>query len=215
MKKMTALAASILVVIASGQAMANSSVNLQVSGKLVPSACEISTGGQGVAFGDIDISSLNQDKATELKDKSQTINITLKCPAAMRTGIKFSDLSGGEDSASFSLGKKGNVQLGSYTLRLDPKASQVDGKPPVSFAMRQDNGLFLPIQGISEVLMFNASVTKTAGFDMGSTEENGHAAATNKLFSMTVTPTINALKDIGNVQEAELNGIASVDIIYL
>ena len=45
MKKMTALAASILVVIASGQAMASSSANLQVSGKLVPSACDIGTDG--------------------------------------------------------------------------------------------------------------------------------------------------------------------------
>ncbi|MEI2603074.1 DUF1120 domain-containing protein [Erwinia aphidicola] len=215
MKKMTALAASILVVIASGQAMAaGSSVNMQVSGKLVPSACEISTGGTGVTFGDIDVGLLNKDKATELKDKAKKIDITVTCPSATLTGIKFSDLAGGKDSTAFTLGKKGNVELGSYQVRLDPKASQVDGKPPVSFAYRNESGLFVGSNGITEVVMSNGSVTKTAGFDISSTEK-GHAAATTKLFSMTVTPTINATNAIGNVQEAELTGIASVDIIYL
>ena len=63
--------------------------------------------------------------------------------------------------------------------------------------------------------MSNGSVNNTAGFDISSTEKGHDSGYQVKLFSMTVTPTINATNVIGNVQEAELTGIASVDIIYL
>lgn len=218
MKKMTALAASILVVIASGQAMAGSTANLQVTGKLMPSACDITIAGaaeEGVAFGDIDIAKLNKYKPTELTDKAQKIAITVSCPEAAHTGIKFSDMmTANKAKSAFSLGYKNNVELGSFTLVLDPNESNIDGKPAEAMYLRNEHGLFEKFGGASAVPMQNSTVTTTAGFDISSTQDTRDAAKT-KRFGLTVVPTINATNDIGNVQETTLSGIAAVDIIYL
>ncbi|WP_187498911.1 DUF1120 domain-containing protein [Erwinia aphidicola] len=217
MKKMTALAASILVVITSGQAMASSTANLEVTGKLTPSACDITvgSGGEGIAFGDIDIGKLNKDKPTELKDIAQKIAITVTCPEAARTGIKFSDMAtANKNSAAFSLGYKDKAELGSFKLVFNPSESNIDGKPVDALYWRTKEG-FVASQGAGDsFVMQNATVTTTAGFDISSTQK-GRDAAKTKLFSLTAIPTINATNSIGNVQEAELKGIATVDIIYL
>lgn len=213
MKKMTALAASILVVIASGQAMAGSTANLQVTGKLMPSACDITISGaaeEGVAFGDIDIAKLNKYKPTELTDNAQKIAITVSCPEAAHTGIKFSDMmTANKAKSACSLGYKNNVEL-----VLDPNESNIDGKPAEAMYLRNEHGLFEKVGGASAVPMQNSTVTTTAGFDISSTQDTRDAAKT-KRFGLTVVPTINATNDIGNVQETTLSGIAAVDIIYL
>lgn len=217
MKKITVLVASILGVIASGQAMASSTANLQVTGKLVPSACDIAVGdgGQSIAFGDIDVGKLNKDKPTELKDIAKKIAITVSCPEAAFTGIKFSDMnSTNKEAHAFSLGYKGGVELGSFKLVLDPKESNIDGKPAVSMLFRGEDGLFVQRAGAGEAVMANGAVNSTAGFDISTTEQKRDKAKV-KRFGMSVIPTINATSLIGNVQETELTGLATVDVIYL
>ncbi|WP_133624859.1 DUF1120 domain-containing protein [Erwinia sp. LJJL01] len=217
MKKITVLAASILCVIASGQAMASSSANLQVTGKLVPSACDVTVGGggQGIVFGDIDVAKLNKDKPTELKDIAKKIAITVTCPEAAFTGIKFSDMAtANKDSTAFSLGYKNDAELGTFKLVFDPKESNIDGKPADAMYWRDKNGHFMGGGGASETTMPNSTVLTTAGFDISSSQ-GSRTLAKVKRFGLSVIPTINALSSIGSVQEAELTGIATVDIIYL
>ncbi|MGF6560844.1 DUF1120 domain-containing protein [Erwinia aphidicola] len=217
MKKITVLVASILGVIASGQAMASSTANLQVTGKLVPSACDITVGdgGQSIAFGDIDVGKLNKDKPTELKDIAKKIAITVSCPEAAFTGIKFSDMAAAnKDAHAFSLGYKNNAELGTFKLVLDPKESNIDGKPAASMLFRGEDGRFVQRAGAGEAVMANGAVNSTAGFDISTTEQTRDKAKV-KRFAMSVIPTINATSSIGNVQEAELTGLATVDIIYL
>lgn len=214
MKKISAVAALILGVIASGQSVAGvSSVDLRVSGKLVPSVCTISGGGAGINLGDIDIGKLNKDKPTVLKDNAKDVTITVGCPSATLTAIKFTDVLDSKDSNAFSLGKKGDKDLGSFQLVLDGKNSQVDGKPVTSSANRDEKGFFHMIPNFSDYPMVNGRVITTTAFDMSSSSQR--EAAESKIFKLSLIPTINATDDIGQVNEAELHGAVTVDIIYV
>ena len=79
---------------------------------------------------------------------------------------------------------------------------------------RGEDGRFVQRAGAGEAVMANGAVNSTAGFDISTTEQTRDKAKV-KRFAMSVIPTINATSSIGNVQEAELTGLATVDIIYL
>lgn len=219
MKKITAAAALILGVIASGQAMAvGSTASLTVLGKLVPSACAviIGSGEDGIKFADIDVGTLNKDKPTVLTNQARKIVVTVNCPEAAKTGIKFSDLATlNKATTAFTLGyTDDNVELGNFELKFDPETSDIDGKAPDATYIRGENGLFKKLGGASAMAMMNATAVTTAGFDMSSTQD-GREAAKIKRYGLIVTPTINATNKIGNVREAELKGTATIDVIYI
>lgn len=83
--------ASVLAVAASS-AMAASSVDIQVTGKIVPSSCTPAfISGGGIAdFGTMKVASLNSTTPTPLADV-KIIPISITCEEATRVGVTFND----------------------------------------------------------------------------------------------------------------------------
>lgn len=86
--------ASVLAVAASS-AMAASSIDIQVTGKILPSSCTPAfISGGGIAdFGTIKVASLNSTTVTSLPDV-KIIPISITCEDATRIAVTFNDAHG-------------------------------------------------------------------------------------------------------------------------
>ena len=106
--KKTLLVTCLLAV--SGSAMAATTADLMVTGKIVPAGCNVTIGnGAPLDLGDINVSSLNQDVPTPLVVPSIPFNITCTGPVALSTGWIDNRASNGVYPSSaptrFSMGK--------------------------------------------------------------------------------------------------------------
>lgn len=205
MKKITAAAALILGVIASGQALAAApSAKLSVTGKLLPVACTLSTTGDSLDLGDLNINALSETKPTEMTDNVKEFDITVSCPSPTYTGITISDVA---DTGDFKLGK-----YGTYKLELNIGESQIDGKRAGGSLLRNgEGGAFIETGGFKPIIENGKGSNK--GIDL--TNGSNRVKAEVKLFHVIVTPTINATKDLDLSQEHDITGSATIDLLYM
>lgn len=207
MKKITAAAALILGVIASGQAMAApSSVDLTVTGKLLPSACTLSTSGATLDLGDIDYNKLKLAEPTVMTDNAKEMNIMVNCPSETYTGIKVSDML---STDKFKLGN-----AGTFELKLDVPNSKIDGKSAGGSIVRNgETGGFSTPAG-TEPLILNAKGQPNAGIDL-TNDGSDRVKAKIKIYHVIVTPTIKASKDLDTSQQQDIAGAATIDLFYI
>lgn len=206
MKKITAAAALILGVIASGQAMAlGTSASLSVTGKLLPVACTLSTTGDSLDLGNLNMNSLSETKPTEMTDNIKGFDITVSCPSPTYTGIKISDAA---DTGDFKLGK-----YGTYELKLNIGESQIDGKRAGGSILRNgEEGKFIQTGGFQPIIENGKGSDKGVDLTNSSLER---VKAEVKIFHVMVTPTINATKDLDLSQEHDITGSATIDLLYM
>ncbi|VTT27168.1 P pilus assembly protein, pilin FimA [Klebsiella pneumoniae] len=205
MKKMTAAAALILGVIASGQAMAaGSTVMMQVQGKLLPSACNVDVGGAIVDLGEIDIAKLKEYESTTLTDSAKKVNITVDCPLATRTGLKFAESTGAQD---FVLGT-----VGTYDMELNIAGSQVDGKAVNAMFVSDDPNGFHSFGNATNMKIINANINKDFGIDISAGTDRDKAKL--KRYSVTVTPVIKPTSEFDSSKETSFTGATTVEVMY-
>lgn len=127
--KGSAVALAVAAMVASGAAQAQT-VNVQVTGKILPQSCTPTLGGGGVVdYGDIPAASINQATYTVLPTKQ--LSFSISCAAPVRAIVSTVDNRASSripdilldtmllpDQFNYGLGTHAGANVGGYSLRL-------------------------------------------------------------------------------------------------
>ncbi|CAI1874702.1 P pilus assembly protein, pilin FimA [Serratia quinivorans] len=198
-------------------AYAAESAELKVTGKIVPTSCEIDLSGSGtVDYGDI--------SARELTGAAP-IQLTISCDSKSQVAYKISDnrantvvpnliipLDGSEgisSSYSFGLGKVGEKNLGAWNaVQSDLK---VDGFAAVSMLnIGGDN--FTQGSDLNHMPLVNGNEYSWYRPDLG-----GSSPSTGKVFSSSIqiAAALDKAISLNQANEVKLDGSATLSVRYL
>ena len=225
--------ASALAVVASS-AMAASSVDIQVTGKIVPSSCTPAfISGGGIAdYGTISVSSLNSTSATPLADV-KIIPISITCEEATRVAVTFNDAHadsgptqvlptnfidtefGREAYQTAGLGMYNGKKIGAYSLGIQMTKGAVtnDAGDDLYPTASRDNGTSWATTGGERYL--KVSTDKSELYSFSDTLGGTPVAQTNVNFNVGVAAMINPTNDLNITDEATLDGLTNVELVYL
>ena len=207
--------ASVLAVAASS-AMAASSVDIHVTGKIVPSSCTPAfISGGGIAdFGTMKVASLNSTTPTPLADV-KIIPISITCEEATRVGVTFNDShvdsaptenmpvnfidSDFITSAGFTagLGMYGDKKIGAYSI------------------FTSDNGASWGVKSGFRYLQVKPDKSEIYSFTDQATGTVAPVAQTKINFNVGIAAMINPTNDLNITDEATLDGLTNVELVYL
>ncbi|EMN1412151.1 DUF1120 domain-containing protein [Enterobacter cloacae] len=228
--------ASVLAVAASS-AMAASSIDIQVTGKIVPASCTPSfVSGGGIAdFGTMKAASLNDTTVTSLAD-TKIIPISISCDSATRIGVTFNDAHA--DSAPTAILP---VNYGDTDFAIDPASTaglgMYNGKKIGSYSMgiQKDAGTATNDTGenLYPIAQTDASMASGWGQKSGihylqiNTDKSETYSFTNVAdgdapvaqkqinFKVGIMAQINPTNDLNITDEATLDGLTNVELVYL
>lgn len=214
------------------------SIDLKVTGKIIPPACTtaFASGGGTVDFGNILTSTLNPSKATALAE-IKSVPVTITCDEATRVGVTFTDQRadsrptedlGVYTDPNMSLGKDGyfglgftaadsTTKIGAYTLAIGKTgATNADGKSLYA-ASSFDGGSTWSALYRDMRLPIYTSKAEVVGFsDSDDTIGSGLVSAEKLLnFNVDVSVIINSLSELQVKDEIVLDGLTSIDVVYL
>ncbi|MDI9803156.1 DUF1120 domain-containing protein [Citrobacter koseri] len=227
------LLASLLALTASS-VMAAQSVDITVTGKIVPSSCTPSfPSGGGIAdFGTIKVASLNSTSATALPD-IKTVPVTITCEEDTRVGISFTDVHSASapttdyainfastDFASsvnylFGLGMYGSQKIGAYALGIQIDAGTLtngNGDNLIAYASADEGTTWGTKSGNSYMQIIN---NKSEIYSFGKSATNAPEPQTKVNFNVGVSAIINPTNDLHITDEATLDGLTTVELVYL
>ncbi len=230
------LLASVLAVTASS-AMAASTIDIQVTGKIVPASCTptFTTGGGIADFGTIQVAALNNTTMTALPDL-KTIPITITCEEATRIGVTFNDAHA--DSAPTAIlplaySDTDFAREVQYTSGLGMYNGQKIGA--YSMGIKNDMGTVTNDMGenLYPIFTTDASAASGWGYKSGShylqivTDKSETYSFTNVSggtepvaqkqvnFIVGIMAQINPTNDLHVTDEATLDGLTNVELVYL
>jgi hypothetical protein len=196
--------------------LAVSETDLTIKGTITPLACTPSLSNNGlVDFGKISRQDLNVDKRTRLRD--QTLEFNIQCNAPGRFALLMHDNRDGSAIVNseiyYGLNRDpaGN-KIGLYSLNFDPANTVVDDWSQVfrtdsttgGVAWSTSNSRSIPI-GARSYLGF----TDVAG------SSAGPIAIRNLTSRVTVETVISPTSELDLSTEVQLDGSATLDVIYL
>ncbi|MCG0457196.1 DUF1120 domain-containing protein [Enterobacter cloacae complex sp. ECC445] len=230
------LLASVLAVTASS-AMAASSVDIKVTGKIVPASCTPAfTSGTGIAdFGTIKVASLNDTTWTPLSDV-KTIPITITCEEATRVGVTFNDAH--SDSApTATLPVPYSDTDFAYTTAYTSGLGMYNSKKIGAYSMgiKKDAGTLTNDEGDNLYPIFTRDASDVSGWgtkagahylqvvtDKSETYSftdvsGGNAPVAQKQvnFIVGIMAQISPTNDLNITDEATLDGLTNVELVYL
>jgi len=211
-------------------ATAAESVDIKVTGKILPSSCTPSfPSGGGIAdFGTMKVAALNATSVTQLKDMKE-VPITITCEESTRIAVKFTDARdassptddigfnsfAGSPTFSFGLGTYNGKNIGAYALGI-PRAQGAntnDAGDSLYPIMSLDNGSSWGVRGINHLQI--ASDNREI-YSFGTTLNSVALAPQTKInFKVAVEATINPTNDLSITDEVTLDGLTNVELVYL
>ncbi|WP_320727828.1 DUF1120 domain-containing protein [Enterobacter sp. 118C5] len=228
--------ASVLAVAASS-AMAASSIDIQVTGKIVPASCTPAfVSGGGIAdFGTMKAADLNDTTATALAD-TKIIPISITCESPTRVGVTFNDAHA--DSAPTA---DTPIAFGDYDFGISPDYTaglgMYNGKKIGAYSMgiQKDAGTATNDAGdrLYPIFQVDASMASAWGDKSGihylqiktdksetysfTNVSGGDAPVAQKQFNFNVgiMAQINPTNDLNIIDEATLDGLTNVELVYL
>lgn len=221
----TALAISV------NTAMAAQSIDIKVTGKILPSSCTpaFPSGGGIADFGTMKVSSLNSTSVTPLADMKE-IPVTITCEEATRVAVKFTDSRddssptesikmgngfSGSPAYVFGLGLYNDKKIGAYTLAISrTQGVNTNANGDSLYPMASvDAGKTWGTKGI-DYLQIASDNSEIYGF---STERSGtELSSQSKInFKVAVSATINPTNDLNVTDEVTLDGLTNVELVYL
>ncbi|MDE4082760.1 MULTISPECIES: DUF1120 domain-containing protein [Enterobacter cloacae complex] len=221
----TALAMSV------NTAMAAQSIDIKVTGKILPSSCTpaFPSGGGIADFGTMKAASLNSTSMTPLADIKE-IPVTITCEEATRVAVKFTDARddssptesvkinsnfSGSPFYMFGLGLYNDKKIGAYALALSrTQGVNTNDTGESLYPMASvDAGKTWGTKGI-DYLQITSNNSEIYGF---STERSGtELSAQSKInFKVAVSATINPTNDLNVTDEVTLDGLTNVELVYL
>ena len=221
----TALALSV------NTAMAAQSIDIKVTGKILPSSCTpaFPSGGGIADFGTMKVASLNSTTVTPLTDMKE-IPVAITCEEATRVAVKFTDSRDdssptesikmgngflGSPNSVFGLGMYNDKKIGAYALalfRTQGANTNSNGDPLYPLASI-DGGKGWVVRG-ADYTQITSNNSEIYGF---STERSGtELSAQSKInFKVAVSATINPTNDLNVTDEVTLDGLTNVELVYL
>ena len=227
--------ASVLAVAASS-AMAASSVDIQVTGKIVPSSCTPAfISGGGIAdFGTMKVASLNSTTPTPLADV-KIIPISITCEEATRVGVTFNDShvdsaptetipvnfidSDFPTSVGFTagLGMYGDKKIGAYSMGIQKTDGATTNGDGVNLypIFTSDNGASWGVKSGVRYLQVKPDKSEIYSFTDQATGAIAPVAQTKINFNVGIAAMINPTNDLNITDEATLDGLTNVELVYL
>ncbi|HAV0413700.1 TPA: DUF1120 domain-containing protein [Salmonella enterica] len=218
-------------------AMAATSLNIQVTGKILPSSCTpaFPSGGGIVDFGTMKVASLNSTGPTALPD-IKTVPISITCEDATRVGVTFSDArSSSEPTESyaipfvstdfsnnpdymFGLGMYNDKKIGAYALgiQIDRGTITNDTGDQLYAIFTTDNGSSWGVKSGDSYMQIKNDKSEIFSFTSESTGTARTPASETKInFNVGVAAIINPTNDLNITDEANLDGLTTVELVYL
>ncbi|EBH9039930.1 TPA: DUF1120 domain-containing protein [Salmonella enterica] len=230
------LLASMLAV-ATSSAMAASSIDIQVKGKIVPSSCTPSfTSGGGIAdFGTIKVAALNATTMTALPDL-KTIPISITCEEATRVAVTFNDAHADSaptadlpityadtdfsirTPATAGLGMYNGKKIGAYSIGIQTDAGKAtndkgDNLFPICSDVADATVGWMTKSG-SHYMQIETD--KSEFYSFTATKGSGQPDAQKQFnFIVGLMAAINPTNDLDITDEATLDGLTNVELVYL
>lgn len=197
-------------------AMAASTVDLNVNGRITPVACTpiLSAGGL-VDFGKISQQDLNLTSGTRLPVKSLTL--TVNCNGAARYALRMRDNRDGtahvnsEIYYGLGLDSSGN-KVGVYSLSFDPTQTVADTLPDLYGTESTTGGLAWRTSNRNPIDIGSKSL-------LGFTDTEGSTAGPSAIQTLTSTLTleavINARQELDLSTDIRMDGSGTLEVVYL
>lgn len=206
-----------LVMSAASSVLAANTADLTVTGKITPVACTPNfVGGGTVDYGNINASTLSSSKEVTLAAKDVAYSIT--CDASIVMATKWIDARRGTAYKSavvgseFGLGESGGSKIGSYRILEKSKNLVADGKP-AALLSSWNNGAWSPIGVSSLGQVHDATGSERVSFaPSGTTVPGAYSTVSGKL---TVEATIAPTSALDLSSDVQLDGLATMEVIYL
>lgn len=228
MKKITTLAALIIGVIASGQALAGGSATLEVKASIAPGACNVELPNASLEWGDIDPESLNHHLYTDLPAKPLTLNVN--CPAKMMFAVKAIDNAqkgtspeGPEPSMQsnyFDLRSTSekNAPVAGYSIKALTAGSTSDKAKATAFVTFK-NGKWNEKPANADYAYFPSSALgNDAALDISTSDSQTkylRDSAMNKSFALEIHPWVAPVPEAAWGNDVELKGSATFEVVYI
>lgn len=214
--------------------MAASSVDIKVTGKIVPAACTPSfpTGGGIADFGTIKVASLNSTTPTALPDIKE-VPVAITCEEDTRIGVTFTDTHSASTPTQgyninfattdfvttvnylFGLGMYNTQKIGAYALGIKNEAGSVtnDKGENLSVYVTRDSGASWGTKASNHYMQIVSN--KSEIYTFGTANKTEPAPQTKVNFIVGVSAIINPTNDLQITDEATLDGLTTVELVYL
>lgn len=200
----------------------SSSAAMKIQGEIVPTTCDISFNGSNsssLSLGKINPSQLSENRYSTLPNLSASLNIT--CPAATAVGFKATDVAEGAGNVKiedapintlFSLGlaPTGNI-IGGYAVLI--AGGSIDNSK-ISAVLKSNTGESWRVMGDTFAIEPSSGTMYSWASASGSSLTVPTMGRNHKI-ALDIIPFINATKHLGNLDNIELIGQATYDLVYL
>jgi type 1 fimbria pilin len=199
-------------------ALASSSVDLQISGSIIPGGCTPTLNATHIDHGKIAAQDLNVDQPTSFAARPRETTLLIACQAATLYGLRTID------NRADSVFESGNLtylglgrtpageNIGAHLLRIVPTRSSVDDKPAFVTLGNQDATRWLPAEGNPRSLRgqgYLAGLTNTAGVSTGPIPIKDAVVGLSS--SLLIAPA----SGLTLTDAVTLDGHVTVEVVYL
>ncbi|MGS0742723.1 DUF1120 domain-containing protein [Glaciimonas sp. GG7] len=216
-KKMTRYFLCIVVTSISAHVLAATTAELIVKSTIIPSGCTVEFSNSVLDYGDIPAETLSPIAVTELKPLSTTFTIT--CNAATKIQYRLEDnrqasipIGLAEGNHVYGLGmQNGDGKIGYYSIDIEPDSAKGDGMPATSIYNASGGTLR---RGWSHSA---GRTSPDKQYFMSFAEFGTYVPTSFTTFSgvITVTPKIVPTDNLNMGREIDLDGSATLEIVYL
>lgn len=197
-------------------ALAASSVELAIAGRIIPAACTPLLSSNGVVdFGKISQQDLNQDRGTRLP--ARDLQLTLDCNGPVRFALRMRDNRDGTATVNseiyygLNLDPSGN-RIGLYSVVFDPTRTQVEGVSEVYGTESTTGGLAWRSANRNPI---DIGARSFLGFTDTNGSTTGPSALTHLDSTLKLEAVLNAKQNLDLSTEVALDGAATLEVIYL
>lgn len=216
MKRIRTVLTAVLSMSAVTCALAASSVDLSVSGTITPVACTPTFSNNGlVNYGKISRQDLSVDQRTQLHDEFLVLDISCTAPARfaliMHDNREGSAIVNSEIFYGLKYDRSGN-RIGLYSLHFDPTDTVVDPLPQV---YRTDSTTAGRAWSLSRSTPIPIAAKSYLGFTDVAGSTAGPVAIRNLSTRVTLVTIIAPTSTLDLSDDAELDGSATLEVVYL
>ncbi|VVN53113.1 hypothetical protein PS687_01194 [Pseudomonas fluorescens] len=216
MKKHDIALFSLLLLGSTPHAQAASVVDLTVKGRITPTACNpLLSNGAMIDYGKISHQDLSPDKSTRLPVK--LLQVTVACSAPNRFALRMHDNRDGSAMVNseiyygLGLDKSGN-RIGLYSMTFDPRQTQVDSTTQVYGTESTTGGLAWRTANLNPI---NIGANSYLGFTATAGSTAGPSAIQELISTVKVETVINATQNLDLSSDTRLDGLATLEVVYL
>lgn len=201
---------------AASPGFAASSVDLNVQGRITPTACtpRLSSGGM-IDYGTISQQDLNLATGTRLPVKS--LQVSLACDGPSRFALRMRDNRDGSATVNseiyYGLGLDGSGnRVGLYSMSFDPTHTLIDTAAQVYGTESTTGGLAWRTANLNPI---SIGATSYLGFTQLEGSTAGPSAIQELISTVKIEAVINARQNLDLSQDVRLDGSATMEVLYL